>query len=222
MDPCRARFIGLTLAGWQLTTTPLSAYESVRRELSGRLQLWMVETSDPLLDGDPQPPAPTDGALRGGRRASSMRPSSASCASSASSARPPRRPLRSRCAGSPTNCRELGAELSGRRLAAGSPARLAASFGSNARSKSCSNATMCSPQPSSISRSLLGESSQLASTGVGQALDVRRRHGVTVRLDEAPSVVRVQVEDVRSRRRHRASVPDSLDVVQSIDRELST
>jgi arylsulfatase A-like enzyme len=32
------------------------AHEGVRRELSDRLQRWMVETSDPLLDGDPLPP----------------------------------------------------------------------------------------------------------------------------------------------------------------------
>jgi hypothetical protein len=32
---------------------------------------------------------------------------------------------------------------------------------------------------------------------VGQALDVRRRHLMAVGLDEAPRVVRVQVEDVR-------------------------
>jgi N-sulfoglucosamine sulfohydrolase len=32
------------------------SYEDVRRELSDRLHRWMVETSDPLLHGDPAPP----------------------------------------------------------------------------------------------------------------------------------------------------------------------
>ena len=37
-----------------LAGTP--AFEAIQRELSSRLQQWMVETADPLLEGDPAPP----------------------------------------------------------------------------------------------------------------------------------------------------------------------